>query len=66
MLVLLYLILPGIFLHIAPFLSSFPTLLLKMAVWAIECDPPQRTLRLSLLRSGIFLKWRDRPILDAD
>jgi hypothetical protein len=62
MLVLLYLILLGIYLHRAPFLSSFPTLLFKMAVRAIECDPPQKTLRLSLLHSGIFLKWRDRPI----
>jgi hypothetical protein len=38
--------LPGICLRRDPFPILFPIILFKMAVRAIECDPPQRTLRL--------------------
>jgi hypothetical protein len=45
-----------------PFLSSHPTRLFKMVVQAIECDPLQNILRPSLIRTGVSLKRRDRPI----
>jgi hypothetical protein len=66
MLVLPYRILHRIFLHRAPFLSSFPTLMFKMAIRAIECDPSQRILSPSLLHTEISLKRRDNPFPDAN
>jgi hypothetical protein len=57
------LILLGICPRRVPFLISFPILLFDMAFRAIECDPPQRTLKLSLLPSGIFPRLRGKPTL---
>jgi hypothetical protein len=45
-----------------PFQSSYPIHLFKTAVLAIECDLLQKILRPSLLRTGISLKRKDRPI----
>jgi hypothetical protein len=43
------------------FLNSFPTLLFKMAVQVIECDPHWMTSRFSSLRSRVFPRPRGRP-----
>jgi hypothetical protein len=56
-----YLILLGIYLLRVLFLNSFPTLLFKMAVRVIECDPHWITQRLSSLHSGVSLRLRGRP-----